>query len=52
MSLLEQVAFVIKNKGWKNTYLIEFVSTTTKDNKLNRNLIDRKVLKKLDDLNS
>jgi len=48
MSLLEEIAFVIVDRGWKNGFLIEFVSISVKNNQLNRELVDNKTLKRLD----
>lgn len=48
MTLLEEIAFVIADRGWENTRLIEFVSTSVKNNQLNRELVDNKTLKRLD----
>jgi len=48
MNLLEQIAFVIINRGWKNCYLIEFVKTSVANNKLNRELVNKKILKEFE----
>ena len=48
MTLLEEIAFVITCRGWKNCYLIELVSTSVKNNQLNRELVDNRTLKRLD----
>lgn len=47
MTLLEEIAFVIEDRGWKNCYLVEFVQTSVKNNELNEDLVDRKTLRKL-----
>jgi len=46
--LLEEIAFVIGDRGWKNCRLVEFVTSSTKNNMLNKELVDKKTLERLD----
>ena len=48
MTLLEEIAFVIADRGWKNGYLIEFVTSSVANKTLNKELVDKKTLGKLD----
>ncbi len=48
MTLLEEIAFVIESRGWRNTFLLKLVSTSVRDNQLNRELVDNRTLKRLD----
>ena len=47
MELIDKIAFVIADKGWKNCHLIDFVVKSVKERKLAEDLIDEGTLKKL-----
>ncbi len=48
MNNYDKIIFVIKNLGWKNGKLEEFIETSK--NELNEELVDKRVLKKLKEL--
>lgn len=48
MTLLEQIAFVISDRGWRNGRLVEFVTSSVKHKTLNKELVDKKTLERLD----
>ncbi len=48
MTLLEEIAFVIADRGWRNTFLLALISTSVKNNQLNRELVANKMLKRFD----
>lgn len=48
MDNYDKIVFVIENRGWKNGKLAEFIKTSKE--KLNEDLVDEKVLKKLNEL--
>jgi len=47
MDLIDKIAFVIEDRGWKNCHLIDFVVKSTKEKRLQEDLIDESTLKKL-----
>ena len=48
MENIDKIIFVIENRGWKNGKLTEFIKTSR--NKLNENLVDDRILKKLNEI--
>jgi hypothetical protein len=48
MELLDQIAFIIENKGWKNCHLIDFVVQSVRKRKLQGTYVDEGMLKKLE----
>jgi len=47
MTLIDKIAFVIEDRGWKNNHLIDFVVKSAQTQKLQEHLIDEATLKKL-----
>ena len=44
----DKVIFIVKNRGWKNGKLLEFLSTSMEE--INEKLVDKSILKKLKEL--
>jgi hypothetical protein len=43
-----KIIFIIKNRGWKNGKLLEFLSTSMEE--INEKLVDKSTLKKLKEI--
>lgn len=48
MELIDQIAFIIENRGWKNCHLIDFVVQSVYKRKLQGTYIEEGMLKKLE----